>query len=277
VLIYINIVIFSIKIMINLNNKIAVISNEQFANEAKSLSEKLSVPLLAEQDISGITDYFAVLVIDGEKISLQKTGKDAPGSIYVDFVSGTADHRRKFGGGKSQMLAKAVGLNKFKNPHILDATAGLGRDSFVLACLGCKVDMVERSPIINALLQDGLMRAKNEDGISSIINNMSLTCEDSYSYISSLTRKPDVIYLDPMFPQRDKSALVKKEMRILKDILGTDEDSDKLLDISLEKAKHRVVVKRPRKSPHLMDKKPAYVMKGKANRFDVYIIDNLIP
>ena len=187
-------------------------------------------------------------------------------------MSGAANHRRKFGGGKSQMLAKAVGLNKFKNPHILDATAGLGRDSFVLACLGCKVDMVERSSIVHALLEDGLKRANADDEIALITNKMSLTNQDSYEYISSIRINPEIIYLDPMFPSREKSALVKKEMRIFKELLGTDEDSDKLLDISLAKAKHRVVVKRPRKSPHLMDKKPTYILEGKANRFDVYVV-----
>ena len=75
-----------------------------------------------------------------------------------------------------------------------------------------------------------------------------------------------------MFPSRDKSALVKKEMRIFKEILGTDGDSDKLLEAALPKAKHRVVVKRPRKSPHLIDKKPTYIMEGKANRFDIYVV-----
>ncbi len=257
--------------MNNRNSKLAIIYNEGLEPSAKLLSEILNLPYLQETNPTQITEYSAVLIIDAEKLSIQPTGKDVPNPVYVDFVSGGANHRRKFGGGKSQMLAKAVGLNKFKNPHVLDATAGLGRDSFVLACLGCKVDMVERHPITHALLQDGIKRAIEDDEVSNITTRMSLTCRDSYEYISALDSKPDIIYLDPMFPEREKSALVKKEMRIFKELVGLDEDSDKLLEASLEKAKYRVVVKRPRKSPHLMDKKPTYALEGKANRFDIYI------
>ena len=84
------------------------------------------------------------------------------------------------------MLAKAIGLNKFKNPHVLDATAGLGRDSFVLACLGCKVDMVERSALVHTLLEDGLKRANDDEEISAITSNITLTRQDSYEYISNI-------------------------------------------------------------------------------------------
>jgi len=254
------------------NNNVAIIYTEGLESRSQLLSKKLGLPLIEEGDPTKINDYLCILIVNNQKISLQQTGKDAPNPIYVDFVSGAANHRRKFGGGKSQMLAKAVGLNKFKSPHILDATAGLGRDSFVLACLGCKIDMVERSKIVHTLLEDGLTRANNDEEVAKITNNMSLTCQDSYEYISSLTNKPDIIYLDPMFPEREKSALVKKEMRIFKDILGTDEDSDKLLDAALTKSKHRVVIKRPRKSPHLLDKEPTYMLEGKANRFDIYVV-----
>lgn len=250
----------------------AIIAKDNRDSDAVLLANKLGIDFVQSQDTNKLSQYQAVLILDAEKLSmLQRTNSDM-GSIYVDFLSGEANHRRKFGGGKSQMLAKAVGLNKLKNPHVLDATAGLGRDAFVLACLGCKVDMVERSPIIFTLLQDGLQRANQDLTISQITQNMSLTNADSCKYISNLIVKPDIIYLDPMFPKRDKSALVKKEMRIFKEILGDDTDADKLLAVSLNKASKRVVVKRPRQSPFLNDKKPSFIMEGKANRFDVYVL-----
>lgn len=250
---------------------IAIIAKDNTDAQAILLANKLGINFVQSQEPEELSKYQAVLILDAEKLSMLQCTKDNIGAVYVDFVSGVANHRRKFGGGKSQMLAKAMGLNKFKNPHVLDATAGLGRDAFVLACLGCKVDMVECSPIIFELLKDGLQRANQDLSISQITKNMSLTNADSCQYIENLVTKPDVIYLDPMFPKRDKSALVKKEMRIFKEILEDDADSDKLLEVSLTKATKRVVVKRPRKSPFLQDKKPSFVMEGKANRFDVYV------
>lgn len=251
---------------------IAIIAKDNREAEAILLAKKLGLDYVPLQKPDESSKYAAVLILDAEKISLQTLMNDTMGAVYVDFVSGAANHRRKFGGGKSQMLAKAIGLNKFKNPHVLDATAGLGRDAFVLACLGCKVDLVERSPIIFELLKDGLHRASQDLSISQITQNMSLTNADSCQYIENLVTKPDVIYLDPMFPKRDKSALVKKEMRIFKEILGDDDDAEKLLDTSLTKAQKRVVVKRPRQSAYLNDKKPSFILEGKANRFDVYVL-----
>jgi 16S rRNA (guanine1516-N2)-methyltransferase len=251
---------------------LAIIAKDNTDAQAILLANKLGIDFLQSQEPEQLSKYQGVLILDAEKLSMLQCTKDNIGAVYVDFVSGAANHRRKFGGGKSQMLAKAIGLNKFKSPHVLDATAGLGRDAFVLACLGCKVDMVELSPIIFELLKDGLHRANQDLSISQITHDISLTNADSCQYIASLVTKPDVIYLDPMFPKRDKSALVKKEMRIFKEILGDDKDADKLLEVSLTIAKKRVVVKRPRKSPFLNDKKPSFIMEGKANRFDVYVV-----
>jgi 16S rRNA (guanine1516-N2)-methyltransferase len=251
---------------------IAIMHKDGIEAKEELLSNKFNIPIIKESDVTNVNDFFAVLFFNNNKLCLKQTGKDAPGAIYVDFVEGAANHRRKFGGGKSQMLAKAIGLKKYKNPYILDATAGLGRDAFVLACLGCKVDMIERNPLVHALLENGIERALNDEEVHDIAERMMLINSDSFKYIENLDKQPDIIYLDPMFPDRDKSALVKKEMRIFKELLGSDEDSDKLLETSLTKAKYRVVVKRPRKSPNLMNKEPNYKMEGKANRFDIYVI-----
>ena len=192
-------------------------------------------------------------------------------SIYIDFVHGALNYRRKFGGGKNQLIAKAVGIKPKIKLSVLDATAGLGRDAFVLANLGCDVLMCERSPIIHALLRDGLLRAEKE----SWFQKLSLKLNHTYSltYFSQLNENnyPDVIYIDPMFPEKNKSALVKKEMRLLREIVGDDIDSEKLLDAALLIAKKRVVVKRAKLAPTLTDKKPDVVYIGKSSRFDVYL------
>ncbi len=199
-------------------------------------------------------------------------------ALRVDFTAGTQHHRRLYGGGKGQLIAKAVGLSKGVKPQVLDCTAGLGRDAFVLAALGCKVTMLERHPIVHALLDDGLKRAINSQDIPlrDIVGRMPLHYVDALSYLQTLeSRRFDVIVLDPMFPSRKKSALVKKDMQIFHQLLGSDCDSDELLTLALQRAGHRVVVKRPATAPALRYKTsdqppPMYSLKGKSSRYDIY-------
>src|SRR3990167_8916605 len=131
--------------------------------------------------------------------------------------------------------------------------------------------MCERSPIIHALLQDGLMRAQKEAWFQAL--SLTLHHADGIIYLSQLHQDnyPDVIYIDPMFPEKTKSALVKKEMRVLRSVVGDDLDSEKLLSAALSIAKKRVVVKRSKLAPTLSDKKPDVVYTGKSSRFDVYL------
>ncbi len=194
--------------------------------------------------------------------------------LYIDFASAVNTHRRLHGGGNGQPIAKAVGLKTYGLPlSILDATAGLGQDAFVLACLGCNVTMLERAPSIADLLADALERGKHDANIHEIINRMQLINDDSLLFMRTLQPEqyPDVVYLDPMFPVREKSALVKQDLRILKEIVGDDPDADQLLEIARKVSKRRVVVKRPRIAPHLAMVKPHSEQIGKANRFDIYM------
>lgn len=198
-------------------------------------------------------------------------GPEAPGPVRVDFVEGAVAHRRLFGGGAGQMIAKAVGLQPGVRPTVLDATAGLGRDAFVLAELGCAVTLVERHPLIAALLEDGLRRAAADADVAPIVGRMRLLGADAIATMSGWQGEaPQVIYLDPMFPHRDKSALVKKEMRLFRPLVGDDDDAPALLAAALALASHRVVVKRPRKAPAIAGAKPGYVLEGKSSRYDIY-------
>lgn len=213
------------------------------------------------------------LVSTPDRLELQDSFDPKVGSVYVDFVEGKARHRLLFGGGKSQDLAKAIGLHKYKSPQVVDATAGLGREAFVLASLGCQVTLLERSPMIYALLADGLKRAAAtaDTQLTTIISRMHLQHIDALNWLQTPSFQPDVVYLDPMFPERQKSALVQKEMRFLHEIVGEDYDSAKLLALARGIAKHRVAVKRPRLAPELAELKPAFVITGKAVRYDVYL------
>jgi len=208
--------------------------------------------------------YDFILLKTPDDLSLIKQGKPKS-TLKIDFTSGELQYRRHKGG--SELLIKAIGLNKQPGLQIIDATAGLGRDAFIMACHGAHVLMLEKNPLIALLLQDALMRL-NEEAIS-----LGLIQEDSINYLSHLNDLPDVIYLDPMFPERQKSALVKKEMQFLQQILFEDDQTEQLLQTALKKSKNRVVVKRPNYAGYLGNKEPSYSLKSKANRFDVYITE----
>ncbi len=217
---------------------------------------------------------FALTWSDGH-LELRKLDEPKLGPVCVDFVEGGVAHRRKFGGGRGQSIAKAVGLKSGASPSVVDATAGLGRDAFVLASLGCQVTMLERHPVVAALLADGLQRAQQDAEIGEWMRDrMSLRAGSALENLQQLGFTPDVVYLDPMFPHRQKSALVKKEMRVFQSLVGPDLDADALLPAALAVAGKRVVVKRPDYAGYLNDKTPSMSIETKSNRFDVYVVSN---
>ncbi len=234
-----------------------------FAESAGRWAERLGLPLQGEAEFA--------LQLGEEGLQLAELGPQAPGPVRVDFVEGAVAHRRLYGGGSGQMIAKAVGVQPGVRPSVLDATAGLGRDAFVLASLGCAVTMSERQPIIAALLEDGLARAARDAEVAPIAAQMRLLQGNAIELMRDWQGEPpQVIYLDPMFPHRDKSALVKKEMRLFRPLVGDDMDAPALLEAALALASHRVVAKRPRKAPIIEGAKPSYALEGKSSRYDIY-------
>ncbi len=192
--------------------------------------------------------------------------------IVIDFISGKTAYRRKYGHAGGEAISKAVGIKKGHRPNIVDATAGWGRDAFVLATLGCRVHMIERSELIAKLLEDGLRRAEQDEKIGKLMkDNLSLSFGESQQELLQTPFEPEVIYLDPMFPHKEKSALVKKDMQILQDIAEQDTDADALLHLALTIATNRVVVKRPSSADFLADIKPQTSIKTKKHRFDIYL------
>jgi len=239
-------------------------------SRAAMLADRLRLPFTDIQDMG----YPLLLVVTEERLEIRPTGDNLPGPVYVDFTGGALDYRRRFGGGRKQPLGRAVGLKANLTPTVFDATAGLGRDAFILACLGCKVHLFERSPIVGALLEDGLYRGMADPAIGALIRSrMTLTTGDSRELLRELRHgKPEVIYLDPMYPHRAKSALVKKEMRILRALVGDDQDSPDLLRMALQHAQKRVVVKRPKTATSIEGPRPSISISSKNSRFDVYLI-----
>ena len=179
--------------------------------------------------------------------------------LHVDFTPQTLQRRRDEG--KKQGLVRAC--KPGKGLRILDATAGWGRDAAVLASFGADVLMLERQPMMAALLSDALAHADNR-------LQLSLRHIDAHSYLQDLPpdEYPDVIYIDPMHPLRQKSALVKKDMQVLQNLFGADNDAQALIELAKMRVRQRVVVKWPQRLPALIP--PGFSLDGKTVRFDVY-------
>lgn len=196
----------------------------------------------------------------------------ATGELYVDFVGGSVAHRHRFGGGRGQDLAKAMGLRAGKTPMIVDATAGLGRDSFLLASLGAQVIMIERSKKMHSLLALGMKRAAKEGGeLREIIDRMTLLKGDAKDFLPELSG--EAILIDPMHPPRKNSALVKRELRQVREIVGTDDDAVDLVRVALKHARNRVVLKWPAKADPIGGIRAcSHQILGKSTRYDVFMV-----
>lgn len=170
-----------------------------------------------------------------------------------------------------ELLVRAARVRGVEAPTAVDATAGLGEDSLLLAAAGFTVTMYEKDPVIAALLQDALERAANEPQLSAIVERMTLVKGDSVAALRAMGAAPDVVFLDPMFPERTKSAAVKKKFQLLHRLERPCEDERELLDAALAAGPRKVVIKRPPKGPCLAGVKPSHAVAGKAVRYDVIV------
>lgn len=236
---------------------------------AEQLAHSLELPVITDS-----TGYDFVLSYINDRLNLSTPNDPSnPGKVHVEFIQGAAGFRRKQG--RKEMLIKAIGFRKNQPLSVLDATGGMGKDTFLMAGYGCRVHALERNRIVAALLQDGLRRASQHAATHNIAEKIHLSIQDSLQFLHSsigLEKEYDVIYLDPMFPKRDKSALVKKEMQILQKLIGYENDTDHLFATALKVAGKRVVVKRPKIAPPLTGSTPSFSLSGKTTRFDVYMV-----
>lgn len=251
----------------NLMTNIALIRSEDSDQTlTEQLAQRWQLPIVTAD--SQTYDVYLRMTPDGLALTSRVLNHIRP--FILDFNSGALYHRLKQIG-KKQPLARAVGIKPGTYPNVLDATAGLGRDGMTLACLGCQVTLIERSPIMAILLEDALMRA------TVTPNKPVLYFADSYAYLQNLSKAhyPDVIYYDPMFPHRSKSALVKKEMQLLQALLPEEtHDEAQFLSIALQHAQTRVVVKRPQWASPINGFKPSFQINTPQLRFDVYLCSN---
>ncbi len=234
--------------------------------ELKSAANQLAKQLNLDIASDAVSDYDLLLQLTPEHLALYTQGDKALGPISVDFNSAKLNARLQQADIRKQPLIKAIGIKHQTVLQVLDATAGFGRDAYLLAQLGCQVTMLERHPIMAALLADGLQRMQADIALQ-------LVPSDARAYMQTLpaAHAPDVVYLDPMFPKRPKSALVKKDMQVLQKLLGVDEDLADLLAAAKACAKQRVVVKRPQWAEPIVQEVPDFCIKSKKHRYDVFL------
>lgn len=173
-----------------------------------------------------------------------------------------------------ELLVRAARVRGVSGPVAIDATAGFGEDSFLLAAAGFTCELFERDPVIAALLADALDRAAQDEKLAPIAERMHLNCGDSLAGMAELAAagmRPSVVFLDPMFPGRTKSAAVKKKFQLLHHLERPCSDERALVDAALACSPKKIVIKRPVKGPFLADVKPSYQLKGKAVRYDVLV------
>jgi len=243
---------------------------------AQTLAQDLSAPVFYEMPAPE-KHHFALIQTD-QRAELRVLGGDRSlvggRAICCDLTA--LDTQSGPGRSLSQPLLKAVGIKRREpyRPRVLDVTAGLGEDAWVLASVGCEVLAYERNPVTHALLADGLMRGGTVE--PQIAERMRVMPGDGIKALHALAEtdgsdRPDVVYLDPMFPLGRKTA-ERKAMRVLRMLSGDDPDAHELLAAAVRVATRRVVVKRPLRSPALQGPEPTVVHKGKSLRFDVYVV-----
>ena len=227
--------------------------------EAEALAAHLHVPL-TETEVPSLT-----LRLDAGGLTLT----DGTLSLQADFTHMLPRLKPQNLGG--EMLVKAAKMKDIPCPTLIDATAGLGEDSLLLAAAGFHVQLYEYDPVIAALLRDALRRAAEVPELSEIVGRMELHEADSIAALPMLRDAPDVVLLDPMFPERQKSALIKKKFQLLQQLEAPCTDEEALLSAAIAAHPRKIVIKRPLKGAYLAGRKPGYSLTGKAIRYDCLV------
>ncbi|MCR5255137.1 MAG: class I SAM-dependent methyltransferase [Acetatifactor sp.] len=205
-----------------------------------------------------VRDEFGLKLTDGER------------ELRGDF--GAMKKRLKQANLERELLVKAARIKNSEGPvRVIDATAGLGEDSLLLAAAGFKVKMFEYDTTIFSLLSDAVERASEDEELKDIVKNMEVINGDSIEYLQSGECEADVIFLDPMFPERQKSAAVKKKFQLLQQLERPCGNEEELLSAAFNAKPKKIVIKRPVKGPCLGGKKPDYSLAGKAVRYDCFV------
>ena len=233
--------------------------------EARLLAEKLNVPLILRDSLQEDPEDL-MLRFHKEGLSLCGEGLEMQGDLTHMIP------RLKKNNLQREFLVKASRMkNPGDHPVAVDATAGMGEDSLLLAAVGYQVFLYELNPVIAALLKDSLRRASSVPELKEAVSRMQVREGDSIEGLSRLDTPPDLILLDPMFPERKKSGLIKKKFQLLQKLERPCSDEERLFDAAWSAGPRRLVIKRPLKGPCLAGMKPDYSIAGKAIRYDCFV------
>lgn len=235
---------------------------------AQGLARRLGAKLIDSSPTEGL---YLACGIEGLSLRLRTAGREL--AIHAELGGGRQAYRAGHASPRGEAIARACGLPRYGSRSVVDATAGLGRDAHILARLGARVTLLERSPVVLALLEDGLDRASRQTQSLGWLARMRLIGGDATVWLRSCAtvQRPEVVFLDPMYPRQTKGAAPGKEMQILQALLGTTDDAASLLQAARAAASNRVVVKRPRHAEPLAGESPNYQIIGRSTRFDVYL------
>lgn len=224
---------------------------------AESLSNKIESRIL-DTEGDGLT-----VIFDSKGVSLSGYNLTYQGD-FEGMLRRVTDGRLSH-----EMLSKATKTD-IENPRAIDATAGMGEDAFIIAANGYDVTLHEQNPVIALLLKDAIRRAKRQPILKDIVSRMHVVEGDSVEILSKRIDPIDLIYLDPMFPGRQKSGLIGKKLQLIQKMESPCSEECELFDAAIKAAPSKIVVKRPLKAPFLADRKPNYSLDGKAIRYDCY-------
>lgn len=244
---------------------LVVFAGEDADREAEEWLEKMP-GVRVVRDMPEQADERLLLKLDDAGLALTGDGQ----VLHADFKKLLSRIRRNNLSG--ELLVRAAKIRgKSGVQTVLDATAGLGEDSFLLAASGFSVLLYERDPVISLMLKDALRRAAADPDIAQIAGRMRLFEEDSVAAMRHLAEPPDVILLDPMFPARQKSSLIKKKFQLLQHLEQPCRDENDLMEAAVSAGPRRIVIKRPLKGPYLAGRKPDFIIRGNSIRYDCIV------
>ena len=228
-------------------------------NQAEEIAQNLGLALVTEPG-SELT-----LLVDKDGVTLMGYGLSFRGdfeNMLRRVTNGRVQH---------EMIARLV-KTKEENPTVIDATAGMGEDSILLAACGYKVTMFEQNPVIAELLKDAMRRAKNHPELGPLMERMTLIQGNSIEIMPTMERENDIIFLDPMFPARQKSGLINKKLQLIQKLEQPCLQEEELLDAAIKAKPKKIIIKRPLKGSNLAGRRPSYSIKGKAIRYDCIVL-----
>lgn len=226
------------------------------AELAESIARKVGAQV-SEQIGEDLTIY-----VDKDGVSLRGYGLIYRGDFEEDMLRRLTEGRLQH-----EMLSKVVKTTD-EHPKAIDATAGMGEDSIIIAACGYDVTLCEQNPVVAALLKDAIRRAKKHPVLGPIVSRMQVYEGNSIDYMSNLQDEVDLIYLDPMFPARQKTGLINKKLQLIQKLEHPCTAEEELLNAALKAKPKKIIIKRPLKGPNLAGREPGYSVKGKAIRYD---------